>query len=194
MLASGSIDADDCVFGNNGSTCDYTVDLRTTLTWSDGEVIDADDVVYTKTLADLLSIDFPVITKVNASRVIVHIDTSTANEKPGYCAWFGAFTKRSILPHHYWSQKVNEVSDPSELLTIDDSDMPHFAPYDFFYFERNGDYITSATGRAVPQPEDTVIACRDGQSRDGTRMPYNVGTQTEDCVTYVVFEPRSARI
>ena len=136
MLASGSIDADDCVFGNNGSTCDYTVDLRTTLTWSDGEVIDADDVVYTKTLADLISIEFPVITKVNATRVIVHIDTSTTNEKPGYCAWFGVFVSRSILPHHYWSEKVNEVSDPSELLTIDDSDMPHFAPYVVFDAKR----------------------------------------------------------
>ena len=50
----------------------------------------------------------------------------------------------------------------------------------------------TATGRAVTQPEDTIIACRDGQSRDGTRMSYNVGTQTEDCVTYVVFE-REAR-
>jgi peptide/nickel transport system substrate-binding protein len=110
---------------------EYTLKLRPGLKWSDGEALDADDVVYTTNLGKLASVPFSTlwsflsgVTKVDATTV--KFTFSTAN----YQEWATFLYNTAILPEHLWSGRTeaevmgnNETnpigSGPYTLLTYD---------------------------------------------------------------------------
>jgi peptide/nickel transport system substrate-binding protein len=111
---------------------EYTLKLRPGLKWTDGEALDADDVVYTTNLGKLASVPFSTlwsflsaVTKVDATTV--KFTFSTAN----YQEWATFLYNTAIVPEHLWKDRTE-----AEVMGNNEKDPIGSGPYTLLTFDQ----------------------------------------------------------
>ena len=115
------------------------VQLRQDLTWSDGEPIDAHDVVFTfetvktlnlggsfRALWPVASEDDPASGLVSVVATADHTVAMTWNAQPGLGVWRSGAALAPILPEHHWAQHVAAAKDADDLYETSGIGAPGF--------------------------------------------------------------------
>ncbi len=100
---------------------EYTLKLRSGLTWSDGQALTADDVVYTVNLGKLSSV--PYSTLLNFLQSATKVDALTVKftfSKALYQEWSNSLYTVAIVPAHLWGTRTAET----DVLTFNTSPHP----------------------------------------------------------------------
>jgi ABC-type transport system substrate-binding protein len=143
-----------------GDVWTFTVPMNENATWSDGEPITADDVVFThNTCKDLdLTINWPdqcvpTGVQVDAEAIDDYTVKYTFHAKPSLGTWNAGVAQAPILPQHFWGDTVAEayafidgVVEPEEDCAVDEPSDACVAYSEAYENARTTLYEADATG------------------------------------------------
>lgn len=120
------------IVDNGDGTYSITVEMVEDATWSDGEPVTAEDVVFThNTCKDLqLTQNWPNACSPNGADVAAEVvDTYTVkytflDQAPSLGTWQAGIALAPILPKHYWEPVVNEARAFIEGVTAPEAERP----------------------------------------------------------------------
>lgn len=136
----------------NGDGWVIEVALRDSLTWADGEPIDAHDAVFTFETVRTLGLGgaferfWPIADNAGGMPGLVSVEALDAvtlrltwSGQPGLAQWQYGTALAPILPEHFWAPHVTAAEDASDLYAIPATDAPGLVP-------RVGRYVVYENG------------------------------------------------
>jgi ABC-type transport system substrate-binding protein len=126
-LAEGVVDPVD----NGDGTWTFTIPMKQGATWSDGEPIDANDVVFTHNACKALQLTQnwpsycqPNQVEVDAAAIDDYTVEYTFYAQPSLGTWQAGVALSPIMPEHYWADTVAEAEAFVEGLAAPEVDRP----------------------------------------------------------------------
>lgn len=96
------------------SDTEYVIQLREGMTWTDGEVLNAEDVVFTFEIAKEAELPYtPIWDWMSSVEAVDDLTVKFTFSEPHYDEWAGTLYGRYIVPEHIWSEIA-----PEELLSL----------------------------------------------------------------------------